>query len=68
MAKSKKPKLSKSSAGRGLRHKEQITTTLTLEQVAAFNALAARTRLAKSVLFREAIDDLLAKYGRGAKS
>ncbi|MGC4027757.1 MAG: ribbon-helix-helix domain-containing protein [Steroidobacteraceae bacterium] len=67
MTKTKKPSLSPSSIERGLRHKEQITTALGLEQIAAINGLIApggkRAGVPKSVLFREAIDDLLAKHG-----
>lgn len=33
------------------------------EKAASLNELAARTRIPKAVLLREAVDDLLAKHG-----
>ena len=40
----------------------QYTLYLAADVATKFEKLAADTRIAKAVLFREAVDDLLAKY------
>ena len=47
-------------------NKTRIQTIVYLapDKVDALNQLAARTRILKSVLLREAVDDLLEKYSR----
>jgi hypothetical protein len=71
MAKAKLPKLSKSSIAKRLKNKEQVATTLDLWQIAALDDLVApggkRAGVPKSVLFREAVTEMLAKHGKGAK-
>jgi hypothetical protein len=42
----------------------RYTATFTAEQVSALRALSARTRVSVARHLREAVDDLLAKYGR----
>ena len=43
--------------------KHQQPLYLELEKAALLNQLAASTRIPKAVLLREAVDDLLLKYG-----
>jgi hypothetical protein len=44
--------------------KNQQLILLEHDKAALLDELAAKTRIAKQVLLREAVDDLLAKYGR----
>ena len=45
-------------------NRTRVTTSIKNELVADFNKLAERTRIPKSRLFDEAIEDLLAKYAK----
>jgi len=45
-----------------LKTKKKITTTLSPEQVEIIHRISAKTRVAQSELFREAVDDLIRKY------
>jgi hypothetical protein len=45
-----------------LKTKRKITTTLSPEQVEIIQTISAKTRIAQSELFREAVDDLIKKY------
>lgn len=49
--------------------KEIVSTHVLVpeEQVLKLRELSRRTRVAQSEYLREAVDDLLAKYGRGEK-
>ncbi|MHB8874309.1 MAG: ribbon-helix-helix domain-containing protein [Myxococcaceae bacterium] len=48
---------------------EAVSTHVLVEenQVAKLRELSRRTRIAQSEYLREAVDDVLGKYGRGAK-
>jgi predicted transcriptional regulator len=52
--------------GRTLRTAE--TLYLDPEKLELLKQLAAETRIARSVLLREAVDDLLVKHGKGSKT